>query len=240
MAGRFAEQRITQPVGFMRWEHVSFLHWSYDAEVLRPLLPRGLKVDTWEGRAWVGLVPFVMAGVRPRGLPRVPGISTFPEFNVRTYVRDADGRDGLLFLTLEASQPLMLSGRPALGLGYTLARMRVSRRGTDVGYASRRLWPRNPVARLRLVVATGAPMSEQERMPFDDWLTGRWRAFSRVRGRLLATPVEHEPWPLHHATVPVPDTRLLVACGLPQPAAAPIVHYAPGVTVRMGVPRAVG
>jgi uncharacterized protein YqjF (DUF2071 family) len=155
---------------------------------------------------------------------------------VRTYVRDADGRDGLLFLTMEATQPLTLAARPTLGLGYTLARMRVSRRGADVGYASHRLWPGNPQAHLRMVVTVGPALANQARTPFDDWLTGRWRAYSFVRGRLLMTPVEHEPWPLHTATAHLHDDRLVGAPGLPPPTAPPVVHYAPGVAVRLGRP----
>lgn len=239
MAGRVAEHTINHPVAHMRWEQVSFLHWAYDPEVLRPLLPPGLEVDTFDGQAWVGLVPFVMAGVRPAGLPPLPGVSRFPEFNVRTYVRDRHGRDGLLFFTLEASQPLTLVARPTIGIGYSLARMRVSRRGGDVGYASRRLWPRNELARLRLVVTVGEALSEQEESVFDVWLTGRWRTFSQQHGRVWSTPVEHEPWPLHRADASLPDPRLLIACGLPPPVGAPVVHYAPGVSVRLGAPRPV-
>lgn len=238
MADRYAEHTIRRPAMHMRWEQVSFLHWAYDPDALRQLVPAGLQLDTWDGQAWVGLVPFVMAGVRPAGLPPVAGISTFPEFNVRTYVRDGEGRDGLLFLTLEASQPLTLLGRPGLGLGYSWARMRVSRRGTDVGYASRRRWPRNPQARLRLVVSVGDPIVAPH--PFDVWLTGRWRAYTRGHGRLLMTPVEHEPWPLHHAEAHLADGGLLSACGLPPPAGVPTVHYSPGVDVRLGLPQAVG
>ena len=239
MAGRMPEHSIDHPVMHMRWEQVSFVHWSYAPEVIAPFLPDGLTVDTWDGQAWVGLVPFVMAGVRPVGVPPVPGLSRFPEFNVRTYVRDAEGRDGLLFLTLEAAQPLALAARPAIGIGYTLASMRVSRRGSDVGYASRRIWPRNPAARVRMVVTAGDPVPLDEQTAFDVWLTGRWRAYSERWGRLLSTPVEHGPWPLHRATVQPADSRLVVACGLPAPAGEPVVHYAPCVDVRLGMPNAV-
>lgn len=193
MAGRLPEHTIARPMLHMRWGHVSFVHWAYDPAVLEPLMPAGLTIETFQGQAWVGLVPFVMAGVRPAGLPAVRWISTFPEFNVRTYVRDGAGRDGLLFLTLEAAQPLALLARPAIGIAYTWACMRVSHRGGDVGYASRRRWPRDPAARLRLVVTVGDPIADEDRTPLDDWLTGRWRALSRRGGLLLATPVTTSP-----------------------------------------------
>lgn len=239
MGGQTPEHSIERPVVHMRWEHVSFVHWSYDPAVVEPLLPPGLALDMWDGRAWVGLVPFVMAGVRPPFVPPLPGLSTFPEFNVRTYVRDGEGRDGLLFLTLEAAQPLALLARPAVGIGYTLATMRVSRRGGDVGYASRRTWPRNPQARVRMVVTVGDELPLDQQSDFDVWLTGRWRAFSHRWGQLFSTPVEHEPWPLHRATVAPADSRLVRACGLPAPAGDPVVHYAPAVNVRLGAPNRV-
>ena len=78
-----------------RWADLLFLHWSVPPESLRPLLPSGLVLDTFEGRAYVGLVPFTMTGVRPVWFPAVPGLSNFHETNVRTYVLGPDGEPGV-------------------------------------------------------------------------------------------------------------------------------------------------
>ena len=86
----------------MRWSSIAFLHWPVDVEVLRPLVLDELTIDTFEDQAWVGLVPFRMM-VRPPFVPPIPLVSTFPEINVRTYVRDAHGRRGLYFLSLDVS-----------------------------------------------------------------------------------------------------------------------------------------
>ncbi len=80
------------------------LHWAYDPAQIRPLVPAELEVDTWDGLAWVSITPFRMVNFRLPGLPPVPGFSTFPESNVRTYVRGPDGRDGLWFLSLGYSE----------------------------------------------------------------------------------------------------------------------------------------
>ncbi|MPZ73791.1 MAG: DUF2071 domain-containing protein [Nitriliruptorales bacterium] len=221
----------------MRWEAVSFLHWAYDPDVVAPLVPRGLELDQWDGRAWVGIVSFVMAGVRPPLVPPVPGLSTFPEINVRTYVRGPDGRDGLLFLTLEASRLPTLLARPTIGIRYAWARMRLTRRPGSVEYRTQRRWPRRPAAVSQHTVEIGTPIDAAKLTPFDHYLTGRWRAYSRRWGRLFSTPVEHQPWPLQHATVPELVDGLVAACGLPAPDGEPVVHYAPAVDVRLGAPR---
>jgi uncharacterized protein YqjF (DUF2071 family) len=60
------------------WHDLLFAHWTTPAEPLRALLPSGLELDTFENRAWIGVVPFRMSGVRLRGLPSVPGTRAFP------------------------------------------------------------------------------------------------------------------------------------------------------------------
>ena len=117
---------------------LTFLHWRYDPDEIRRLLPRGLDVDTWDGSAWVGVTPFVMVDIRIGRLPAVPGVSTFPETNLRTYVRGADGRDGLWFFSLEAgSLPMVLAASALYGVPYRWADMTVEQ-GETVRYRSRR------------------------------------------------------------------------------------------------------
>ena len=122
MAGREQEEKVRRPATIQRWRALTFLHWRYEPASVQRLLPAGLEVDTWDGSAWVSLTPFLMVDIQIADLPPVPMLSTFPETNLRTYVRGPDGRDGLWFLSLEAdslaarpccSQPL----RRALPLG---------------------------------------------------------------------------------------------------------------------------
>src|SRR5262245_22303344 len=85
----------------MNWEQLAFLHWPVPAELLRPLIPAPLALDTFEGTAWLGVVPFLMSGVRPRFLPALPWFSRFRELNLRTYV--THGRKaGVWFFSLDA------------------------------------------------------------------------------------------------------------------------------------------
>ena len=85
------------PVMYQRWEKLLFLHWEMDPEVIQSTLPSGLYVDNYEGKAYVGIVPFYMRGIRPRGFPAIPYLSNFLECNVRTYVHDENGVPGVWF-----------------------------------------------------------------------------------------------------------------------------------------------
>src|SRR4051812_5845616 len=86
------------------WEELLFAHWPVSPEIIRPFIPGGINLDTYNDQAWLGIVPFRMSGVRPRLLPAVPWLSAFPELNVRTYVT-VDNKPGVLFLSLEAANP---------------------------------------------------------------------------------------------------------------------------------------
>jgi len=65
----------------MRWHDLLFLHWPVRPELIRPLIPTAVELDTFDGWCWIGVVPFHMSGVRPRYVP-IP--MAFPELNVRT------------------------------------------------------------------------------------------------------------------------------------------------------------
>ncbi len=223
------------PVLLQRWHAMTFLHWRYEPAAVQPLLPPGLTLDLFDGAAWVGLTPFLMTDVRAPGLPAVPGLSTFPETNLRTYVRGPDGLDGLWFLSLDAaSVPTTLGGRVAYGVPYHWATMSVSEAAT-LRYRSRR----RTIGGVGhdIVVAPGAAYAPPELTERDHWLTGRWRAYGRLAGRFTRTPVEHQPWPLQSAEVVELEETLTSAAGLAEPAEPPLVHFSPGVDVRLGAPR---
>jgi uncharacterized protein len=102
---------IDRPAMRHRWERLTFLHWPFDPADVQRLLPSGLEVETWDGAAWVGLVPFYMRVATPAG-HRVPWLSNFCETNVRTYARDRAGQSGVWFLSLDAARlPAVVTGR---------------------------------------------------------------------------------------------------------------------------------
>jgi uncharacterized protein YqjF (DUF2071 family) len=226
--------RIAHPVFSQSWLDLTMLHWAVEPAVVAPLLPAGTVPDLLDGRTYVGLVPFVMAGVRVLGTPPLPWLSRFAETNVRLYAVDGAGRRGVVFCSLEASRLLpVLVAQAAYALPYRWARMRVRHGVGTVAYASSRRWPGPRGARSVVRVRTGEAYDADELSLF---LTARWGLFSRFHGgRTVWAPVDHEPWPLHRATVLDLDDELVAAAGLPAEG-EPHVLWSPGVHVRIGRP----
>lgn len=227
--------RVRRPVMHQHWRCLTFLHWRYPPEVVQAVLPDDLAVETADGAAWVGLVPFLMDGVRAPGLPAVPWLSRFPETNVRTYVRAPDGTTGIWFLSLDAARlPAVLTARATYGLPYFWSSMSVRRDGDRVRYASRRRFPGPPGASCDVAVRFAQPWEPSRLTGLDHFLTARFRLYSVVAGRLVAAEAEHPMWRLRRAELEGVREDLLAAAGLPRPDHAPLVHAAEGTRVRIG------
>ncbi len=226
---------IGRPLMRQRWDDVSFLHWDIDPGAAQALLPPGLDIDTHDDRAWVGLVPFQMRGISPIGLPTIPYLGTFPETNVRTYVRTRDGVRGVWFSSLESSRLIPVAvARAVYALPYFHASMHIDRRGRHIRYSSLRRWPGPRGVGGTLTIEIGDPVESPG--PLEDFLTSRWRLFTYRRGRLLRAEVRHEPWPLHHASVASYDTSLIRAAGYDEPPGPPHVLYSPRLHVEAYAP----
>lgn len=229
-------ERVRLPAMFQCWCDLTFLHWRYPPESVRPHLPPALELDTFDGSAWVGITPFLLRNLRPPLLPSLPWISHFPETNCRTYVRGLDGRRGVWFFSLDAARLAAVGGaRFAYGLPYAWSRMRVARRRNQIVYESARRWP-DIHAGTRFVVEPGEAAIEQ---PLEAFLTARFRLYSYVFGSLTFSRVEHPPWPLQTARLMEARQTLTKAAALPDPEGAPIVHFSRGVCVRVGFPERV-
>jgi hypothetical protein len=227
---------VRRPVMVQRWVDVVFLHWPYRADDVQRLLPSGVTVDTFEGMAWVGLVPFSMEGLGLPGLAPLPLVGSFPEVNVRTYVQ-AGGRRGVWFFSLDVDRAVPVAvARSTYHLPYCLARADHVRVGDIVTSRVERRWPRRPGgATTRVAVQTGRPVDPAD--SFAAFLTARWGLLSASRrGRLWYAPVDHPVWPLHDAHVLHVDDHLVSAAGLPTPSGPPHALWAPGVDVRVGRP----
>jgi uncharacterized protein YqjF (DUF2071 family) len=222
---------------YQTWTWLSFLHWSYDPAAVQRLLPASLKIHTFQGRAWVGLTPFLMEDLRTPVAPAL-WFTSFPETNVRTYVRGPDQREGLWFFSLDAArlEPTLVA-RSTYALPYRWARMTVERDGLTVRYRSRRRWPGPTPAMSRITVEIGAPLRPQELDELDHYLTARWQLYTMLGPVLARSTVEHERWPLFRATVRELEENLVAAAGLPTPQGDPVVHWSPGVRTRISALR---
>jgi uncharacterized protein len=222
------------------WADLTSVHWPYPPEVVQRVLPSGLEVDAFDGRAWVGLIPFQMRHIRPPGTPPiVPWIGTFPETNVRVYARDGDGRDGVYFLSLDITRSVAVAvARTWYRLPYNRARMTTASTGPYRLYAGRRRWP-GPArgASSEMLVEVGDPIPPDQATSLDHHVSARWGLHTVLRGRLAYAPVDHPRWPLHEARLIHLRQDLVQAAGLPEPSGEPHVRYSPGVDVRIGLPR---
>jgi len=231
--------RVKRPVQLHRWQTLTFLHWAYEPAIVQRLLPLGLTVETFGDSAWVGLVPFYMR-IRVPGIPYLSWISNFCETNVRTYVRDELGQSGVWFFSLDAERfPAVAAARLGFRLPYMWSRMSFEDDGNAVTYTATRRWPAHLDASSRVRVEIGDRYADDELTDRDHFLTARWALFSvggaTGRWRRYAH-AQHDPWPLHRATVTELDDSLVESAGLPAPQGSPLVHYSPGVDVRIGPP----
>jgi uncharacterized protein len=227
---------VDRPVMRQRWERLTFLHWAYQPAAVQRLLPAGLEPDLWDGAAWIGLVPFFMR-VRTGAGHGAPWVSNFCETNVRTYVRDHQGRVGIWFLSLDAARlGAVAVARASYRLPYFWSSMRLDQDGRDVSYHCRRRLPGPRDARSDVRVRVGPAYQAGELTARDHFLTARWVLFSVPGRRRFFARAAHEPWPLYRAQALTVDDGLLDAAGLPLPAGEPLTHYSPGVDVRIGRP----
>ncbi len=230
---------IRRPTMRMVWDQLTMLHWRYPAEEVQRLIPDRLRVETFDGSAWVGLVPFRMRVDVP-GLPEMARILHFPETNVRTYVVDGEGRPGVWFFSLEASSlPAVVTARTTYRVPYFWADMSIEQPAGDGSrfvYRSTRRWPGPKGASSAVDVSVGPAFGPGQAGPLDRFLTARWALYGTFGPLTVRAEMFHEPWPLHHATVERWDDELVAASGLAQPEGEPLVHFSPGVNVRCGWP----
>lgn len=221
-----------RPQGFQRWRTLLFLHWEVPEAALRPLLPPELTIDTFEGRAYVGVVPFTMRDVAPRWAPSVPGISHFHELNVRTYVHH-EGRDpGVWFFSLDAAGTVaVLAARAGWGLPYHRASMDLEVNGDEVLYSSRRRWPGPKPADLRVRYRIGEALGPAQPGTFEHFLCERYILFAPDGKSVRKGHVHHKPYPLRRATVLELEQSMVAVQGLPQSPDPPHALCAAGVDV---------
>lgn len=205
------------------WLDLLFIHYEVDAGLLRHVLPDGLELELFEGKAWVGVVPFRMEGVAKRDWPAPAWLCDFAEINVRTYVRHA-GKAGVWFLSLDVMNPLVAGfARTFFHLPYFSALMAVKKQGEVVNYSVRRGERRFDAGFSGEAPAPSSPGS------FAYWATERYCLYSVNRaGRLFRAEVQHPKWPLQVARL---DLRADTMSALPLGAMRPEAYFSPRVDV---------
>ena len=218
----------------MSWCDLLFAHWPVPAAALRALVPPALALDTWDGTAWLGIVPFRMSNTGPRAVPRLPWVSEFPELNVRTYVT-RDERPGVWFFSLDAASALAVAAaRRLFHLPYYRAEMSARAEAGGAGgaggairYSSHRTHPGAPPADFAARYAPSGPPRAPARGTLEHFLTERYCLYAVDRhGRAHRGEVHHAPWPLQPAEAEIELDTMAAAQGIDLPDTPPLLHFA--------------
>jgi uncharacterized protein YqjF (DUF2071 family) len=206
------------------WHDLLFAHWRVDERLLRPHVPAAFDLDRFDGSAWLGVVPFTMSRVVPRGVPPVPWLSAFPELNVRTYVSPRDGKRGVYFFSLDAARlAAVVAARAMFRLPYFPASMQVTPRGQGVHYVSRRRGGR--ASFVGAYEPTG-PAFNPARGTLEFFLTERYCLYHvDLLGRPARLEIHHAPWQLQTARAKIDENTMAHALGIPL-TGAPLLHFA--------------
>ena len=225
------ERPDSMPIGQQTWGKFLFMHWRLPAERLRAAVPAELELDTYEGEAWIGVLPFTIWNMRASFLPPVPGLSEMHELNVRTYVH-YKGVPGIFFFSLDATSLLAVIGaRTFFLLPYYTADMSLKQEGDRIIYHSRRTHANAPAAVFDATWQIGSPLEAAQPGSLDFFLTERYCFFTVHEGAVYRCRIHHPPWPLSTASVSTYHSTMIESHGLPTPSGEPLLHYAEELTV---------
>ena len=209
------------------WHDLLFAHWSVDAAVLQPHIPAELEIETFDGKAWLGVVPFRMSGVRLRWTPALPWLSAFPELNVRTYVT-AQGRPGVWFFSLDAANPVAVAAaRFSFHLPYFRAQMTCRDVDGWIHYQSERTHSGAAPAAFEARYHRAGEAFEPQPGTLAHFLTERYCLYSAASGgRVYRGEIHHPPWLLQPAEAEFTKNSMAEAAGLTIPGEQPFLQFA--------------
>jgi uncharacterized protein len=218
-----------QPLMHQSWGKLLFIHWRVDAEQLRPLLPEKLEIDTFDGSAWIAVVPFTMWDTRALFLPPVPGFNAMHELNVRTYVH-FDGEPGVWFFSLDCNSAAAVFGaRKFYFLPYYNADIELRQEQQTIDYTLART--EDPPAEFGAVWTIGERLPTSEPGSLEFFLTERYCLYSERHGTLYRARIHHDPWPLQKAQISRLNSTMIESLGLATPAGDPLLYYAEEINV---------
>jgi uncharacterized protein len=210
------------------WADLLFAHWSLPHEVVQRAVPAELPVDTFDGKAWVGVVPFHLRGLRARGLPSIPAISSFPELNLRTYVT-IGGKPGVYFFSLDAGNKLGVAGaRTLFHLNYFDALMSITRGADGFTFLSRRADRRSATVDFSARYRADGKGFRAQPGTLEYFLVERYCLYSvSAARRVYRLDIHHKPWLLQPAVAQLDPGALFTASNLPAPSDGPLLHFSP-------------
>jgi uncharacterized protein YqjF (DUF2071 family) len=179
------------------WRNLLFTHWPISPEVLRPYIPSQLQIDTFNDRAWIGVVVFVMEGIYHRYLPTISLTPTFSEINVRTYVR-YNGKPGIYFLSLDVNDLASYTiAKRWYHLPYSLASISYQQEGPTFHVKSIRKAKTNIPIEFKGSYSPNQDVFYAKKETLEHWFIERYCLYSNDnRGNMYCGDIHHRPWPL--------------------------------------------
>lgn len=217
------------------WNDLLFAHWPIPGELMREVVPASMPIDTFDGTAWVGVVPFHMTGVTPRGIPALPYFSSFPEINVRTYVT-IDDKPGVYFFSLDAHNRLAVeAARKLFHLPYFYAQIEVKESANNTTfYHSVRQDSRALQGQFLAEYRPSSPIRHAVPGTLEYWLTERYCLYCQDRrGRIYRGEIDHDPWPLQSAEADISINSLPSSFGFKLPEDSPVLHFSKQLKVKV-------
>jgi uncharacterized protein YqjF (DUF2071 family) len=208
------------------WHDLLFAHWPVPETLLRPHIPARLAIDTFDGQAWLGVVPFRMSGVRLRRTPAVPWLSAFPELNVRTYVV-ANGKPGVWFFSLDAANRIAVAvARAWFHLPYFRARVSCEERSGWIEYECERSHRGAACGVLNGRYRAIGEKFSAEPGSLEHFLTERYCLYTtNAKGQVISGEIHHAPWPLQAAEAELVSNTMPEAAGIYLAPAKPLLHF---------------
>lgn len=207
------------------WRNLLFAHWPVQEDDLLPFIPSGLNLQLFEGRPWISVSPFLIDPLRLRGLPPIPLTRRLLELNVRTYT-EYQGKPGILFFTLEASNPLAVGAARAAHLPYHHAKMHASFDDSSVTYQSKRQLSGQEAEFKALYGPASPSIFHAQPGSLTHWLTERYCLYtSDAKGQLYSADIHHLPWPLQEARIELQTNTLTPALGLKHASEPSVVTF---------------
>lgn len=232
------------PLWHQNWDHLLFLHWEIPVEQLRPLVPPELDIDTFQGKAYITLLPFTLSGVRPTGLPAVPFLSSFHEVNLRTYVHLAGSDPGVWFFSLDASSAMAAAAaRASYHLNYYAAQIAFTfldeKRPTIEFHSAREAAGATPATCRVQYSPQGEQAVEAVAGSIEHFLIERYVLYAHREDRLYRARVHHAPYKIQPAEISGLEETVIWAAGIRRSEAIPLRHYSRGVSVEIFGPERV-
>ncbi|MGC4378649.1 DUF2071 domain-containing protein [Fictibacillus sp. Mic-4] len=208
------------------WNDVIFAHWPISIDQLKDKVPPQLEIDTFEGRAWIGIVPFHITDFKVRDVFSIPFTDAFPEINLRTYVV-YDDKPGVYFFSLDAGHWMAARlARMFTPLAYHFAKIDVTKKDGEISYKSSRQGRNGGNGEFEGLFSPSSTNFQSEKGSLDEWLTERYCLYTSSGKNMYRIDIHHEKWELQKAEGEILAETLTSSHGIILPDEKPLLHYA--------------